>query len=243
MKSLSTLALALVLAGCATASQDQRQTVMNAANLAVQKQTLKDSAQERKPVRAGQWVTFLVESHTGDNDLTLRTIKVLQVDGDRVRLEIDSQSALTDGTLSSEGYEITNFPTTPPLAYNRREHKKMVTRMAFKRGIQKKPDKEQEEWTPALLIFNKPMLEKIVPTGYVLDNTKIETGPCANEHIDSSVCYNYRYKLELHKDAFVGRVSAHSEVPILGFVAADDEARSYKVIAFGDTGAKARLTY
>ena len=239
----ATLLLAAAFTGCATATIEQRQTLQNAAELAAQKQTLTDSQKSRKPLKPGQWVTVLVETLGDDDDLTLRTIKVLEASEAVTRIEVDSQSALSSGALATEGYVIEKFPQNPLFEYTRQQHRVAIQGMVFRRILVKKPDKEQEEWASEFLMFNKEMLVKLFLTGYIPDDARVQAEPCTSGYIESKLCYAYPYKLEFLDHAAVGRAHAHSEVPIVGILHAADEYRSYKVIAFGEDGATARLTY
>jgi hypothetical protein len=229
--------------GCATAKVEHRQIVQNTANLATQKITLPDSTLMRKPIRKGQWVTLLVESLGRDNDLTLRTIKIIDVEGEQVKIEIDSQSALNEGKMSTDGLVIDNYPINPIFEYTRRQLQSAINGMKFRRIIEKAPEKEQADWSQEFLMFNQRMLSKIFMSGYVPFDAKLEPTPCTSGSIESKRCYMFPHKVEMLDYSSAGRTHAHSEIPIIGFVHASDENNSYKVIAFGEDGAVARLSY
>lgn len=215
----------------------------NSANLAAQKLTLPDSTEQRKPIKKGQWVTLLIESLRRDQDLILRTIKILDVTGNTVRIEIDSQSALAGGKMQTEGYVIDHYPLQPIFEYTRRQLQAATNSMVFRRIIIKEPDKEQEDWAQELLVFNQSAVAKILMSGYVPDEAKMEPTPCSSGPIDSKRCLMFPHRLDLLDHSTHGRTHGHSEVPIVGFLHSADENFTYKVIAFGEDGAVGRLSY
>ena len=217
--------------------------VQNTATLAAQKITLPDSTQMRMPLRKGQWVTLLIESLGRDNDLILRTIKIIDIEDNKIKIEVDSHSALQEGKMATEGYVMENYPLNPIFEYTRRQLQTTINGIVFHRIIEKAPDSDQKEWSREFLMFNQAMLSKLFMSGYVPNDVKMEPTPCTSGSIESQRCYMFPHRVEMLDYSAAGRTHAHSEIPIIGFLHASDENRSYKVIAFGEDNAVARLVY
>ena len=229
--------LSVASSACATATLQQRTAVLQ--HMQEMELTLPPSEPERMPFRAGQWVQFTIDSETGNNNIILRTIKVLQVDGDTVTIEVDSREALNNGRLDTELYVIQGFPVTPRFDYTARQKTVAINSTSFKKVLRKKGDAPVEVWPEELLVFSKDWLRKIFLNGHILGD--VEPRRCSSGIIYSPRCYEYRFKLKILNFETGGRIKHHSGIPIVGFIERYDTFGITRVTSFGLEGAEGRL--
>ena len=217
--------------------------VTEAAKALEQKRELPASQESRKPWQKGQWVTFLMESRDRDNELKLRTLRILDSRDSETQIEVETISALKEGKPEIEGYWIENLPLTPRWEATYRQMFTALNAVKFKKVVVSRPEKELEEWPENLLYFSRSWLEKIFVIGHSLEDRGARPESCDNGIMKSERCYVQRFRFQYLDINIAGRAFLHSEVPILGFLQAVDDNYVYHVIAFGDQGAEPKLSF
>lgn len=241
------IGLLSLLSGCASiATPEQRLKVVDAAkainaDFEKKQKDLPPSTLERKPVRTGQWVSFLMENRDRTQDLTLRTIRVIEASKEKTWVEVETQRASDKGKVELEAYWMENFPLEPRFDTTYRQFQTKVQRILFKKMVQKSGDKDPEPWPDEFLMFSKPWLEKLFIVGFSLEEKGAKPELCITESFRSDRCYVERFALKFLDHDSAGRAFMHSEVPIIGFLQASDDDYVYKTVAFGESGAAAKL--
>lgn len=248
-KTLATLALCLAWAsGCASvATTAQRGKVIEAAvavnsDFEKKQKELPPSNLERKPIKTGQWVSFLMENRDRTQNLSLRTIRVIEASKEKAWIEVETVSAIDDGKVDIDAYWMDNFPIEPRIEATYRQMQIAIQRIQFKKVAQKSGEKDPELWPEDFLMFSKPWLEKLFIIGHTLDEKKLPQEACVTDSFRSERCYVERFALKFLDHESTGRAFLHSDVPIIGFLQAVDDNYIYKTVAFGDSGAEAKLT-
>ncbi len=197
---------------------------------------LKKSSSQRLPLKVGQWVKVVTEFKTGVQDKNFLIYKVIKIQGNLVKMEIESMNAsnLEPKILQ---YEIENYPMDYKIALSKKEINKLVDKMVIKQMKIKVGENPVEELSKAYLPMAKGLLKNLFISGH--QTGEAQKSDCSSEYLSSELCHIFDFEASLLGSSFKGKTYAHSEVPIVGFLKMISEQSETKVINFGLTGAKA----
>jgi hypothetical protein len=250
MKKLAPIAAALtalLASGCAHTLTEQEKADFTAyADQQAFKEPKKlgPTKATRVPLQAGQWATIETELRDDQGklkDLSLATYKILNVTPDAVTLELETRSAThPKGTIMA--YVVSHYPAqSTRLGMTKEELDRYVDQLEFRRIIIQNGDGRPNEIPTNLQLMAKPYVKNLLVNGFRVGEVKKE--PCSSQVISSPKCLGYDYQTDLLGRTIHGHVDAHSAIPIVGFVSQQSDFGTSRVIAFGLSGARARLIH
>ncbi len=187
-------------------------------------------------VKKGQWITTITRMKSGNKDVSLNTMKVIDIKKNQVTLEIESYSAENDGKLAVTQMTFENYPLDYRLVYKESDVQNVLKNVRLVAGKTKMPDGTVQELPVQMMAFTGQ------DAGVFLKNNvavgEISSQSCATNYFKSSACLTYDVEVKVFGFSVKPHIWAHSAVPLGGQVKSEDENSVIETVAFGLSGAK-----
>lgn len=239
-RGILALCVLLTLSACGAMRSAGPEDANKVINLAGQyKQgginSLRPTAQSRKPLKPGQWVATLARSKSDPNEVTLQVMKVAAVSGSRVTLEMEQYSSQNGGERMVMQQTVSNFPVNAKTAYSGKDAEKMLESMEIE-SIRVMDEKGEVATVPQLPFGVGGAASEILKS--TVATADIKTEPCATQSFKSTKCIVVPFESQVLWMSDKGKTYAHSDVPVLGFLSSESSKYNIETIGFGDKGAK-----
>lgn len=193
------------------------------------------SAQTRKSLQPGQWVATLARSKSDPNEVTLQVMKVADISGSRVTIEMEQYASTNKGARTVLQQTVRNFPLQAKTAYSNSDAANVLKDIEIEKI--RMMDEKGEVVTIPQLPFGigssaGDLLKSTVATGSIREEQ------CSTGSYRATKCLLVPFESRVLWMNDSGTTYAHSAVPVLGFLRSDSEKYDIETIGFGDKGAK-----
>lgn len=197
--------------------------------------TLGPSAQMRKPLRSGQWVATLSRSKSDPNEVTLQVMKVVDVKGSTVTLEMEQYASQNSGKRMVIQQTVSNYPVSARTAYSGKEVTNVLKDIKID-SVRIMDDKGEVTTVPQLPFGIGGAANELLNSTVAIADIRTES--CSNQSFKSSKCLLVPFQTKVFWMSDKGTTYAHSDIPLLGFIRSESSKYDMETIGFGDKGAK-----